>query len=192
MSYKAMYKGQRIGGASGGGGSSAPAGSNIPSGGIIAWMGPTAPDGWILCDGAEYPITDYPALASAIEAQHGAKNFFGGDGEDTFAVPDLRGRFPLGANTEVDEEGNQKHPIGETGGEEEVTLTIKQLAAHTHGFPVISSNGVYGGNGYRLEGNSDSSNKYVSAKNTVVGETGNGAPHPNMPPFLVLTFIIKI
>ena len=61
-----------------------------PVGTIISFMGTIAPEGFLTCDGAVLNITDYPKLASHFETQFGSKNHFGGDGETTFAVPDLR------------------------------------------------------------------------------------------------------
>ena len=67
-----------------------------PTGTIISFMGNNAPTGYLKCDGTEYNITDYPILADHFEREFGTKNNFGGDGETTFAVPDLRGEFLRG------------------------------------------------------------------------------------------------
>lgn len=58
-----------------------------------------APQGWLRCEGQEVNIADYPELATFYASQHGASNYWGGDGVTTFAVPDLRGEFPRGAGT---------------------------------------------------------------------------------------------
>ena len=71
---------------------------DTPVGHIIAHMGNTAPKHYLICDGAEYNIEDYPYLAEHIKDNFGSYNFFGGDGEVTFAVPDLRERFLKGSN----------------------------------------------------------------------------------------------
>ena len=73
--------------------------SVTPTGTIIAQMGNTAPAGYINCDGATYQISEYKQLAEYIKAQFGNYNYFGGDGENTFAVPDLRGEFLRGTGT---------------------------------------------------------------------------------------------
>ena len=70
-----------------------------PIGTVIAVMGKSAPANYLVCDGSVYNILDYQDLANYFETQFEAKNFFGGDGETTFAVPDLRGEFLRGAGT---------------------------------------------------------------------------------------------
>lgn len=72
---------------------------DTPIGTIISYMGTTAPDDYLVCDGAVYNISDYWELADFINAQFGSKNYFGGDGTTTFAVPDLRGEFLRGSGT---------------------------------------------------------------------------------------------
>jgi len=67
-----------------------------PIGTVISHMGLTAPQDYLVCDGAEYNIADHSELAEFFEAQFGAKNYFGGDGTATFAVPDLRNLFLRG------------------------------------------------------------------------------------------------
>ena len=65
-------------------------------GSIFSYMGNYVPVGYLACDGTEYNIADYPRLASHISYNFGSYNYFGGDGETTFAVPDLRGEFLRG------------------------------------------------------------------------------------------------
>lgn len=77
-----------------------------PIGTIISLMGKTAPDGYLVCDGAVYSISDYPKLSSYFTEQFGTANYFGGDGETTFAVPDLRGEFLRGTGTSKLNEGS--------------------------------------------------------------------------------------
>lgn len=67
-----------------------------PVGEIIAFMGQTAPEHYLICDGATYAIGSYPLLEAFITTQFGSVDFFGGDGTNTFAVPDLRGEFLRG------------------------------------------------------------------------------------------------
>ena len=74
-------------------------GGYAPIGTVISFMGTTAPQDYLICDGSTYNITDYTQLATFFEAQFGSKNYFGGDGETTFAVPDLRGEFLRGTGT---------------------------------------------------------------------------------------------
>jgi len=74
-------------------------GGVVPVGTIISFMGNNAPDGYLKCDGTVYNITSYPFLANHFETEFGTKNYFGGDGAITFAVPDLRGEFLRGTGT---------------------------------------------------------------------------------------------
>lgn len=89
-------------------GPSGPAGLNGPDGNpigsIISYMGVTAPKDYLICDGAVYNIADYPQLAEFFEEQVGAKNYFGGDGAATFAVPDMRNLFLRGYHGEAEEQ----------------------------------------------------------------------------------------
>lgn len=73
--------------------------NDTPIGTIIAYMGITAPKDYLACDGTIYNIVDYKELAEYIKVQFGSYNYFGGDGVDTFAVPDLRGEFLRGTGT---------------------------------------------------------------------------------------------
>ena len=77
--------------------------AGTPVGEIISYMGTVAPANYLICDGAEYPIAEYPYLTQHFTNNFGSVNFFGGDGETTFAVPDLRGEFlrGTGANSHV-------------------------------------------------------------------------------------------
>ena len=65
-------------------------GDGNPVGAVISFLGVTAPQGYLVCDGSQYAVEDYPELAGFFESQFGAKNHFGGDGETTFAVPDMQ------------------------------------------------------------------------------------------------------
>lgn len=99
---------------SGGGGTS---GESNPIGTVISFMGTSAPEGYLVCDGAEYGISQYPALASFFQAQFGTKNHFGGDGTATFAVPDMRNLFLRGYHGEAEEQLS-----GEIGAKQEATI----------------------------------------------------------------------
>ena len=73
--------------------------SSVPTGTIINFMGNNAPIGYLKCDGAEYNIADYQALADFFNTEFGQSNYFGGDGTTTFKVPDLKGEFLRGTGT---------------------------------------------------------------------------------------------
>ncbi len=95
----AMFNGQPIFGPRG------PAGPDgNPIGTIISYMGLTAPKDYLICDGMEYNVADYPDLASFFTKQFGTANYFGGDGTTTFAVPDMRNLFLRGYHGEAAEQ----------------------------------------------------------------------------------------
>lgn len=73
--------------------------NDSPIGSILSYMGNTPPKHYLICDGTEYNITDYPLLATHIKEQFFCYNYFGGDGQTTFCVPDLRGEFLRGTGT---------------------------------------------------------------------------------------------
>lgn len=106
-------------GGNGGGGS--------PIGTIISFMGTSAPAGYLVCDGAEYEITAYPALADFFRQQFGSANHFGGDGETTFAVPDMRNLFLRGFHGEAGEQLS-----GEMGERQEGT-SIPYISSNLQG-----------------------------------------------------------
>lgn len=71
-------------------------GGSNPVGTVISYMGKTAPDGYLFCDGSIYNISDYPNLADQLKEEFGSYNYYGGDGVNTFAVPNLQGEFLRG------------------------------------------------------------------------------------------------
>lgn len=79
-------------------------GDGTPLGTVIMFMGTVAPQGYLFCDGTLYNVVDYPKFTAFIAKQFGSINYFGGDGETTFAVPDLRGEFLrcTGTNSHID------------------------------------------------------------------------------------------
>src|ERR1044071_4933411 len=87
---------------------------------IRMFAGNFAPAGWMFCEGQLLPISENETLFNLIGTT------YGGDGQSTFALPDLRGRLPL-------HQGNG-FILAETGGAEEITLTVSQIAAHSHPF----------------------------------------------------------
>ena len=83
-----------------------------PVGEIISYMGNTAPANYLKCDGAVYNIADYSELAQHFAVEFGTSNHFGGDGETTFAVPDLRGEFLRGTGTNSHNDGGDGQDVG--------------------------------------------------------------------------------
>jgi len=103
------------------------AGGNIDQpyvGEIIMFGGNFAPVGWMFCDGSLLPISEYETLFNLIGTT------YGGDGQSTFALPDLRGRTPVHMGTG----GGATYQIAEASGVETVTLTVNQTPAHSHAY----------------------------------------------------------
>ena len=93
--------------------SSKPATGFTPVGTVISVMATSAPEFYLACDGAEHAIVEYPDLADHFEKNFGSKNFFGGNGTTTFAVPDLRGEFLRGTGTNSHENQGSGGNVGE-------------------------------------------------------------------------------
>jgi microcystin-dependent protein len=147
---------------------------------IISWNFP--PKGWSFCNGQLMPINQNQALFSILGTT------YGGDGRQTFGLPNLQGRSPVHVGNGI--------ALGELGGETAHTLNISELPAHNH-VPVGSSNtanlGAAAGNVWA----SSASNPYKSTANTAMNPatilpTGGNQPHENMSPYLVLNFIIAL
>jgi microcystin-dependent protein len=147
------------------------------------FAGNFAPAGWMFCEGQLLPISEYETLFNLIGTT------YGGDGQSTFALPDLRGRIPL-------HQGNG-FVLAETGGAEEVTLTVSQIPAHSHA--MLANSGTANStdpttrlfakpdkNLYRPSGASN-----AMAAQAVSG-TGGSQPHTNFQPYLCVDFIISL
>lgn len=142
-----------------------------------------APKGWFLCQGQLLPIQQYSALFSLLGV------YYGGNGQTTFALPDLRGRQPLGMGQGI---GWTNRPLGEGGGVELVTLTTGNLPSHSHSVACngdetdvnTPANSVPGaGANYAATANSTMSQ-------LMIGAAGGNLPHENRSPFQVLNWII--
>lgn len=152
------------------------------------FAGTFAPVGWAFCDGSLLSIAENDVLFNLIGTT------YGGDGQQTFALPDLRGRVPIHMGRSPS--GTQR-VIGETGGTETVTLTAAQAAGHYHPMPAASSgtstdpqgNVVAGCTalGQFSQGPAD-----AVMHGAVVGQAGGNQPHENMMPYLAVSFIISL
>lgn len=156
-----------------------------------------APYGWFLCQGQAVSIAQYQALYAAIG------NTYGGDGETTFAVPDLRGRVPT---HQGQLSGGSLYTIAQRLGTEEVTLTSNQVGAHNHSLKTSSSAAPAGtgttptnttvlGVSSSGQPNSGIFVYGTGAPNTslasdAISSSGNSLPHENRQPYLVLNYII--
>lgn len=151
---------------------------------IRMFAGNFAPAGWMFCEGQLLPISENETLFNLIGTT------YGGDGQSTFALPDLRGRLPL-------HQGNG-FILAETGGAEEVTLTTQQIPVHNHPAGCISTDG----NSVSPTGGLPSVNTTALAYGAMPPQTpmnaasiapvGGSQPHTNFQPYLCVDFIISL
>ena len=145
-----------------------------------------APVGWVFCDGQLLPISENETLFQLIGTT------FGGDGQETFGVPDLRGRVPI-------HQGNG-FVVGEAGGTETVTLTTQQIPNHTHSLVASSDQGSLPdpGNNVLARTNTPGVFMYIADAPDVqlapnaLGPVGGSQPHDNMAPYQVITYVISL
>jgi microcystin-dependent protein len=151
---------------------------------IRMFGGNFAPAGWQFCDGSLLPISNFETLFNLIGTT------YGGDGQTTFAVPDLRGRLPIHF-------GNG-FTLAETGGVEEVTLTVAQIPAHSHPFLGSSDVANSPNPATSLVARSLQVNIFINGNPTspmspqFCGSVGGSQPHSNMQPYLCISFIISL
>jgi microcystin-dependent protein len=148
------------------------------------FAGNFAPAGWMFCEGQLQPISEYETLFNLIGTT------FGGDGQSTFALPDLRGRLPI-------HQGGGFY-LAETGGAEEITLTVNQVPAHGHTFLAAGVDGDQVSPGGNVPANSFNISPYINSAPTgnlnaaAIGSTGGSQPHTNFQPYLCVSFIISL
>lgn len=152
------------------------------------FAGNFAPQGWALCNGQVLAIAENDVLFSLLGTT------YGGDGQTTFALPDLRSRIPL---HQGQGNGLSKRTLGEAGGEEHVTLVAPQLPAHTHAAAASSAAGTANspaGNVWAAGNNTPFSNQASNAQMSAatVQAAGGSLPHDNMLSFLSINFIIAL
>ena len=151
---------------------------------IRMFGGNFAPAGWMFCEGQLLPISENETLFQLIGTT------YGGDGESTFALPDLRGRIPM-------HQGNG-FTLAETGGAEEITLTVSQIAAHTHALLASGDVGDQINLANNLTSNSNGALTYIEDAPTVnmnpldISSVGGSQPHSNFQPYLCVDFIISL
>lgn len=151
---------------------------------IRMFAGNFAPAGWMFCEGQLLPISENETLFQLIGTT------YGGDGQSTFALPDLRGRLPI-------HQGNG-FILAETGGAEEITLTVSQIPAHSH--PLLATQTVANdaNPGSNLLAQATTFDPYqTNPANAAMapqsaGSTGGSQPHSNFQPYLCVNFIISL
>jgi microcystin-dependent protein len=152
---------------------------------IRMFGGNFAPQGWATCDGQILPIAQNTALFSLLGTT------YGGNGQSTFALPDLRGRLPVHIGGGL--------TIGQAGGSETVILTTTNLPAHTHVANAASAATTLSPAGqYWAADPGANVAPYAAAPDgrvmsgTAIGAQGGNQPHANLQPFLAVTFIIAL
>lgn len=152
---------------------------------IRIFAGNFAPNGWMLCQGQVLPISQYPTLFQLIGTT------YGGDGQSTFALPQLSSRIPVHQSA--------TYPLGTLAGVETVTLTTANLPVHGHPVsattnaasstsPASSSWAATSGPSYSTDGAAPT----VSMSSGALTAAGGSQPHDNMPPYLAVNFIISL
>jgi microcystin-dependent protein len=150
---------------------------------IRMFGGSFAPAGWAFCDGSLMAISENDALFTLIGTT------YGGDGQSTFGLPDLRGRLPL-------HQGNG-FTVGQAAGVEQVTLTINQVPTHTHALLASTNSGNTAQPGNLVLGSSSTFDLYIdspaaNAMAAAIGPVGGSQPHTNVQPYLCISFIISL
>jgi microcystin-dependent protein len=150
---------------------------------LISWN--FAPTGWAFCNGQLLQINQNQALFSILGTN------YGGNGQTTFALPDLRGRVPVHTG------GPIGAIVGGVGGEESHTLIQSEMPAHIHQLSAVSGAGTVILPGGNFLAKSDtqiyqSPNNLVPMVDSSIGNAGGSQPHENRSPFLVLNFIIAL
>jgi microcystin-dependent protein len=165
---------------------------------IRMFAGNFNPNGWMFCEGQLLPISENEVLFQLIGTM------YGGDGESTFALPDLRGRIPLHFGTGPDGTTYQQ---AETGGVEEVTLTTQQIPIHTHpmfcfsdgtGSPTTNPQSAVAAPADISQYNdlsvapNNAPNAQLGNPGFVSAPTGGSQPHTNFQPYLCINYIISL
>lgn len=153
---------------------------------IRMFAGNFAPAGWMFCEGQLLPISENETLFQLIGTT------YGGDGQSTFALPDLRGRIPI-------HQGNS-FILAETGGAEEITLTVQQIPAHSHAFLASSNNATDKPPANLVPASSNIVGVFpygtdapkTNLSPSSVSPVGGSQPHTNFQPYLCVDFIISL
>jgi microcystin-dependent protein len=151
---------------------------------IRMFAGNFAPAGWMFCEGQLLPISENETLFNLIGTT------YGGDGQSTFALPDLRGRLPVHLGNEF--------VLAESGGVEEVTLTVNQIASHTHALLGTTSIVNDANPANNVTGQTNTFDLYQSTPGgqpmapQSIGPVGGSQPHTNFQPYLCVDFIISL
>ncbi|HEX8692642.1 MAG TPA: tail fiber protein [Longimicrobium sp.] len=156
---------------------------------IRMFAGNFAPNGWMFCEGATLPISENEVLFQLIGTT------YGGDGEETFNLPNLASRIPIHMGTGPD---GTTYQIGEMAGTEQETLTVQQIPAHSH---ALLASGLAAGDLAATDNVTATPttkriyappNSPVAMNPGTVQPAGGSQPHENTQPFLCINFIISL
>ncbi len=153
---------------------------------IIMFGGNFAPRGWAFCSGQLLSIAQNTALFSLVGTT------YGGDGQTTFALPDLRGRVPIHPGQGP---GLSPYSLGQQGGVENVTLTLNQIPAHNHSMNANSgaaADTLPNGNVLSEGGIYTNAVPNAQLNPAAIGNAGGSQPHPNMQPYTCINYIIAL
>lgn len=156
---------------------------------IMMWAGNFAPRGWALCNGQLLPISQNTALFSLLGTT------YGGNGQTTFALPDLRGRVPIHHGQGP---GLSSYSLGQVGGEETHTLTVQEIPAHQHALQGSSANGTSASPAGLLPARNPAgipaygSTADAAFHASAIAPAGGGQPHNVMQPYLTINFVIAL
>lgn len=155
---------------------------------VRVFAGTFAPRDWAFCNGQSLTISQYDALYALLGTT------YGGDGVNTFKLPDAQGRVPVGQGTGP---GLTTRVLGQTFGTETVTLLTPQIPAHTHTVSVSNTaanlntpSGQLIGQGYHYQSPTISTGRTGQLLPNAVVAIGGSQPHENMMPFLAMSFIL--
>jgi microcystin-dependent protein len=155
---------------------------------IRIFAGNFAPAGWEFCEGQLLPISENETLFQLIGTS------YGGDGESTFALPDMQGRLPV----HMGNNQGTSYIIAEKAGTEQETLTSNQIPNHTHNFQVTTDIGNVPSPSGSIIGVSTKAKIFFADPPVVnfnandIGPSGGSQPHSNFQPYLCLNFIISL
>lgn len=155
---------------------------------IRLFAGNFPPNGWAFCQGQLLSIADNDVLFNLIGTT------YGGDGDQTFALPNLQGRVPVHMGSLF----GTNYVIGQMGGTEQETLTVQQIPAHTHGMVATTAPGTQNSPVGRVLAQSPSLKPYVedvpsvSLSSQAVTSAGGSQPHDNRQPYVAVNYIISL
>ena len=158
---------------------------------IRMFAGNFAPAGWAFCDGSLQPISENDTLFNLIGTT------YGGDGQETYAYPNLQGRIPMhmGQGPGI----TQNYQLAQMAGAEQVTLTTQQIPIHSHSMLASTDTGSGSNPGGNLLAQASGAILLLKAQSPtvalsplVVNSVGGNQPHDNMQPYLCVSFIISL